>query len=116
VIVVHANHPQELDAAVAASLRRLVRSGFLVLNQSVLLRGVNDRVDVLARLSRRLLSIGVLPYYLHQLDRVEGAAHFDVPVEVGIEMIRRLRQQLPGYAVPAYVRDDPGGTQKTVLV
>ena len=115
VIVIHANHAQELDAPVAESLRRFVRAGFLVLNQSVLLRGINDQVEILAELSRRLLSIGVLPYYLHQLDRVEGAAHFEVPVHVGVELIRSLRQQLPGYAVPTYVRDDPGEPSKTVL-
>jgi L-lysine 2,3-aminomutase len=86
-----------------------------VLNQSVLLRGVNDAADTLVALSLRLLELRVLPYYLHQLDQVAGAAHFWVPVERGRELIAALRSQLPGYGVPRYVREEPGRDSKTLL-
>jgi EF-P beta-lysylation protein EpmB len=115
LVVVHANHPGEIDAAVAAALGRLVDAGVAVLNQAVLLRGVNDSVDVLAELFLRLVNLRVMPYYLHQLDRVAGAAHFEVPEAVGRELIRQLRERLPGYAVPRYVRDEVGGRCKRVI-
>jgi KamA family protein len=115
VLVVHVNHPAEIDGAVAAALRRLVEAGIPVLSQSVLLRGVNDRVEVLAELFERLVDLRVMPYYLHQLDRVLGAAHFEVPEQRGIALVRRLRARLPGYAVPRYVRDAPGMSHKWVL-
>jgi KamA family protein len=114
-VVVHANHPAELDAAVAAALGRLVDAGVPVLNQSVLLRGVNDRADVLAELCRRLADLRVRPYYLHQLDRVAGAAHFEVPEARGLRLIESLRAELPGYAVPRYVRDRRGAASKELL-
>jgi L-lysine 2,3-aminomutase len=113
--VIHANHPAELNAAVASALSRLVDAGIPVLNQSVLLRGVNDRADVLVELSRRLIDQRVMPYYLHQLDRVAGAAHFEVPIETGQQIIRQMREQLPGYAVPRYVQEIAGELGKTVL-
>jgi L-lysine 2,3-aminomutase len=85
------------------------------LNQSVLLRGVNDRADVLAELCRRLVDLRVIPYYLHHLDPVAGAAHFEVPISTGIALLAKLRALLPGYAVPRYVRETPGTTSKEVL-
>ena len=94
---------------------RLVDAGIPVLSQSVLLRGVNDRADVLAELCRRLVDLRVMPYYLHQLDPVAGAAHFEVPISTGIALMAELRARLPGYAVPRYVRETPGGTSKEVL-
>lgn len=112
LLVVHANHPRELDANVEAALGRLVDAGIQVLNQAVLLRGVNDDADTLVELSRRLLDCRVLPYYLHQLDRVTGAAHFEVPAEVGRALIEELTARLPGYAVPKYVREIPGAPAK----
>lgn len=114
-VVVHADHPAELDAAVAAALTRLVDAGIPVLHQAVLLAGVNDRADVLAELCGRLADLRVVPYYLHQLDRVAGAAHFEVPVARGVKLIESLRARLPGYAVPRYVRDTPGSAGKEVL-
>ncbi|MFO0871624.1 MAG: EF-P beta-lysylation protein EpmB [Pirellulales bacterium] len=114
-VVVHANHPAEIDSAVQASLERLGRGGVPVLNQTVLLRGINDDPDTLAQLSLRLLDAHVLPYYLHQLDPVAGAAHFAVPVERGRELIAQLRARLPGYAVPRYVQEVPGDESKRVL-
>jgi EF-P beta-lysylation protein EpmB len=114
-VVVHANHPAEIDDAVAAALGRLVDAGIPVLNQTVLLRGVNDRAEVLTALCRRLADLRVRPYYLHQLDRVAGAAHFEVPVARGLELMDALRAELPGYALPRYVRDRPGTAGKEVL-
>ncbi len=114
-MVVHCNHPAEIDTGVAAALGRLVDAGVPVLNQAVLLRGVNDDVDVLAELFGRLVDLRVMPYYLHQLDRVSGAAHFEVPEDRGRELVRQLRARLPGYAVPRYVRDVPGAAHKVIL-
>jgi EF-P beta-lysylation protein EpmB len=115
LVVVHVNHPAEIDAAVAAALGRLVAGGIPVLSQGVLLRAVNDSADVLAELYERLVDLRVMPYYLHQLDPVAGAAHFEVPVATGVQLIAQLRARLPGYAVPRYVREVPGGTSKEVL-
>ncbi|NBT12363.1 MAG: EF-P beta-lysylation protein EpmB [Planctomycetia bacterium] len=113
VVVVHANHPAELDDAVAAGLRRLVTAGVILLNQSVLLAGVNDSPDVLAELSERLVDIGVVPYYLHLLDRVRGTAHFEVAEREALGLIDALRRRLPGYAVPRLAREVPGEAAKT---
>jgi EF-P beta-lysylation protein EpmB len=116
IVVVHANHPHEVAADCAGALRTLVRSGLTVLNQSVLLRGINDSADALAALCERLVDLGVLPYYLHQLDRVTGAAHFEVSEEAGRTLIAELRRRLPGYAVPHYVREIPGEPHKSPLI
>jgi EF-P beta-lysylation protein EpmB len=115
VMVVHANHPNEIDESTAAALSRLVEAGIPVLNQSVLLRGVNDHADALIDLSRRLVDLRVIPYYLHQLDHVAGAAHFEVPVSRGLELIAAMRRALPGYAVPRYVQEVAGEAHKRVL-
>ena len=115
IVVVHANHPRELVDDCEAALRTLVRGGFPVLNQAVLLRRVNDSADVLAELSERLIELGVMPYYLHQLDRVAGAAHFEVPEQEGRRLVDELRRRLPGYAVPRYVREIAGADYKVPL-
>jgi len=115
LVVVHANHANEIDESVAASLARLIDAGIPVLNQSVLLRGVNDTAPALIDLSRRLVNLRVMPYYLHQLDRVAGAAHFEVPISRGIELIAALHAALPGYAVPRYVQEIAGEAGKRVL-
>jgi L-lysine 2,3-aminomutase len=114
-MVVHINHPAEIDEDVATALGRLIDAGIPVLNQSVLLRGVNDRAEVLTELFQRLADLRVIPYYLHQLDRVTGAAHFEVPISTGIVLMSELRARLPGYAVPRYVLETPGGTSKETL-
>lgn len=106
-VVLHVNHANELDAEVAAAVGRLRGSGTLVLNQSVLLRGVNDCADRLAALSEGLFSIGVVPYYLHLLDRVQGAAHFAVPRNRAIALHRALLARLPGYLVPRLAEEIP---------
>jgi EF-P beta-lysylation protein EpmB len=111
-MVIHCNHPQEIDDAVDQAIARLIDHGIPVLNQAVLLAGVNDDVDVLAQLCRELVNRRVQPYYLHQLDRVVGAAHFEVPLQRGQEIISGLRALLPGYAVPAYVSEIEGETSK----
>jgi EF-P beta-lysylation protein EpmB len=115
VVVVHANHARELSEDVAAAMARLHRAGVMLLNQAVLLRRVNDTVAAQVSLSERLVQLRVVPYYLHQLDRVRGAAHFEVPVERGQEIVAALRRQLPGYAVPRYVREVAGEPYKVSL-
>jgi L-lysine 2,3-aminomutase len=113
--VIHANHPQEIDVDVDAALARMTDAGIVLLNQAVLLRGVNDDAETLAQLSRKLVNHRVMPYYLHHLDPVAGAAHFHVPVERGRELVEALQAMLPGYAVPRYVQETPGEASKTPL-
>jgi L-lysine 2,3-aminomutase len=113
--VIHANHPAELDDAVAAAVRALAATPAIILNQAVLLAGVNDSAATLAALSERLVELGVAPYYLHLLDRVRGAAHFDVPESRAVDLHRRLRDSLPGYAVPRLVREVPGELAKVPI-
>jgi EF-P beta-lysylation protein EpmB len=115
VVVVHCNHANELDDGVARALHSLRPRVGALLNQSVLLRGVNDSVEALAALSERLFECGVLPYYLHLLDAVAGAAHFDVDADVGRELVAHLRARLPGYLVPRLVRETPGELSKTLI-
>jgi EF-P beta-lysylation protein EpmB len=114
--VVHVNHAQELDDNVARAMTNL-RSvpNLILLNQSVLRRGVNDSVASLSALSWRLLELGIVPYYLHQLDRVTGADHFEVTRDVGLKLIAALRESLPGYAVPRYAEEIAGEQGKVVL-
>src|SRR5690242_2194431 len=113
VVVLHANHPNELDDPVHAACVRLARAGAALLNQSVLLRGINDDADTLAGLCERLFDFGVLPYYLHQLDRVRGTAHFEVADDASRDLLKALRARLPGYLVPRLVREVPGQPGKT---
>ena len=120
IIVTHVNHPDELDDDTKAALERLERETktphpLILLNQSVLLRDVNDNVESLIALSEKLISQGIVPYYLHQLDRVIGAHHFEVPVEKGLRLIDEMRRRCPGYMVPRYVREIPGEPSKTPL-
>ncbi len=116
VLVIHANHPAELGDAAAAALARLCDAGVPLLNQSVLLRGVNDAVATLAVLSERLFDCGVLPYYLHQLDPVAGAAHFAVGDRRARRIAAALRRRLPGYLTPLLVRERPGAPHKVPLL
>ncbi len=112
VMVVHANHPNEIDESVNKVLQRLVEVGMTVLNQSVLLRGVNDNATTLIALSERLFNSRVLPYYLHLLDRVQGAAHFEVPIETAALLLEEMRIALPGYLVPKLVKEVAGMAYK----
>jgi EF-P beta-lysylation protein EpmB len=112
-MVLHVNHAREIDEAVAEKARALRAAGAILLNQSVLLRGVNDSVEALEALSVRLLDAGILPYYLHQLDRVRGTHGFEVEEAKGLELIEGLRTRLSGYGMPKYVREIPGEKSKT---
>ena len=114
-VVIHANHARELDDSVAAALQRLKTAGATLLNQSVLLRDVNDSVASLEALSKRLFECGVLPYYLHLLDRVDGAAHFEVRQQEAIALMQALSSRLSGYLVPRLVREDAGAPSKTLM-
>jgi EF-P beta-lysylation protein EpmB len=115
VVVLHANHANEFDHGVDAACARLRACGAILLNQSVLLRGINDDVETLAALSERMFAAGVLPYYLHQLDRVQGTAHFEVGDAEATALIEALRARLPGYLVPRLVREVAGDTGKRPL-
>jgi len=114
-VVLHANHANEIGADEAAACARLRGAGATLLNQSVLLRGVNDNADSLAALSERLFDCGIVPYYLHQLDPVAGAAHFAVGDDTARAIVATLRSQLPGYLVPRLVREIAGASAKTPL-
>jgi len=112
VVVIHCNHANELDAPVDAALARMAAGGITLLNQSVLLAGINDSAGALSALSERLFAAGVLPYYLHLLDKVQGAAHFDVAEERARQLITDIGAILPGYLVPKLVREVAGAPSK----
>ncbi|ARB92321.1 EF-P beta-lysylation protein EpmB [Legionella longbeachae] len=116
VIVLHCNHAQELDDSVRPVLHELRRIDCHLLNQTVLLAGINDNAHVLADLSQTLFSFGVLPYYLHVLDKVKGAAHFDLPFNTVKGIYQQLQNLLPGYMLPRLVREEPGKSSKTLLI
>lgn len=115
ILVVHSNHPNELDDNICQQLSKLSQQDILILNQSVLLKGVNDSVEVLTALSQRLFSARVIPYYLHVLDKVKGAHHFDLGVEDIDRIYTGLLAALPGYLVPKLVREIAGEHNKTPL-
>lgn len=112
---IHCNHPAEITPASAAACGLLADAGIALGSQSVLLRGVNDAAEILKALFEGLLSIRVKPYYLHQLDRVPGTAHFQVPLAAGLELMAALRGRLSGMAIPHYMIDLPGGGGKIAL-
>ncbi|AMN47503.1 lysine 2,3-aminomutase [Steroidobacter denitrificans] len=113
VIVIHANHANEIDASVREACARLAGTGATLLNQSVLLAQINDDVDTLAQLSEALFAAKVLPYYLHMLDKVRGAAHFDIDTKRALALHQELAARLPGYLVPRLVREVAGANAKT---
>jgi L-lysine 2,3-aminomutase len=115
VVVLHANHAAEFDAEVDHACARLRSTGVQLLNQSVLLKGINDDADALCALSERLLAAGVLPYYLHMPDKVAGTAHFDVDSARATALLTQLHARLPGYLVPRLVREEAGRAGKTAL-
>lgn len=115
ILVSHVNHAQELDEKSSALYKTLREAGFTLLNQSVLLRGINDTVKALVDLSNQLFSQGVLPYYLHQLDKAEGTSHFEVPDHKAIHLLENIRIELPGYLVPRLVREIANEKSKTPL-
>lgn len=112
VIVVHANHANEFAPDVDRAMRVLRQTGATLLNQAVLLRGINDTAEALIQLSERSFQAGVLPYYIHQLDRVIGAAHFEVDDQTALALIMQMRERLSGYLVPKLVREVAGDLSK----
>jgi EF-P beta-lysylation protein EpmB len=115
VMVTHVNHGNEIDPEVKSALNQLKLAGVTLLNQSVLLKDINDDSVTLATLSRKLMDSGVLPYYLHLMDPVLGASHFDVDESTGVKLISALRQCLPGYLVPRLSREVPFESSKRVI-
>lgn len=115
IFVIHSNHADELDEEVLGALQNIQKLGITVLNQSVLLRDVNDTVEVLETLCNKLVDHGIIPYYLHQLDRVSGASHFEVSPEKGLWLVAELSKRLSGYAVPKYVQEIAGEPNKINL-
>jgi EF-P beta-lysylation protein EpmB len=116
IVVVHTNHANELEEQVAAAMAKMSDAGIVLLNQAVLLAGVNDSVKAQAALCERLVDLRVIPYYIHQLDRVTGAAHFEVAIELGKQIIEKLKSRLPGYAVPRYVQEVASADSKTEMI
>jgi EF-P beta-lysylation protein EpmB len=116
VIVIHANHAREFDGSVDQALARLGKTGAFLLNQSVLMKGINDNFEDLKQLMERSFGAGVLPYYLHQLDRVAGSARFEVSDSKATSLIKMLRESLPGYLVPRLVREERDQPNKTPVL
>jgi EF-P beta-lysylation protein EpmB len=115
IMVIHCNHAREIDESVAVALAALRRRDITLLNQAVLLAGINDSLEVQLSLCQRLFATGTLPYYLHLLDKVQGAAHFDVPEERARQLISGVSAALPGYLVPKLVREVAGAPAKVVM-
>jgi EF-P beta-lysylation protein EpmB len=115
VMVLHVNHPDELSEAALQAIERLHQTGFVLLNQSVLLKGVNDQADVLAALSHQLFAHHIIPYYLHQFDAVQNAGHFAVSDQDALYIHQQLRDSLPGYLLPKLVQEVAGEAAKTPL-
>lgn len=115
ILVVHCNHPQEIDENVISALQALKKAGIMLLNQAVLLKGINDDVEILTKLSETLFSAGVQAYYLHLLDKVKGVAHFDIEVHRAKAIYQELSYQLPGYLVPKLVQEVPGEKAKSII-
>lgn len=115
IMVVHCNHPQELSSAVHDAMKLLKQAGMVLLNQTVLLKGVNDDVETLVALSEALFDAGIQPYYLHVLDKVQGAAHFDLQRQAARDLHWALAQRISGYLVPKLVCEQPGAPAKLVL-
>ena len=116
IVVLHCNHAQEIDEAVCHALSTLSKHSITLLNQTVLLKNVNDSAVTLAALSHRLFANNVVPYYLHMLDKIQGAAHFDVPLKEARALYQQLLTELPGYLVPKLVREVPGNLYKTPIL
>jgi lysine 2,3-aminomutase len=114
-INLHFNHPNEITPEVSRAVDKLTRAGIPVGNQSVLLAGVNDCVNIQRALVQKLVANRIRPYYLYQCDLVEGSGHFRTPVGKGLEIIEGLRGHTSGYAVPTYVIDAPGGGGKVPI-
>lgn len=115
VLVLHSNHGNEIDQTLAEKVSLLKQAGVTVLNQGVLLKGVNDTVEAQVELSERLFAAGILPYYMFTFDPIEGGAHFDLSVEHAQTLMGQVAQKLPGYLMPKLAKEIPGQPAKTVL-
>lgn len=115
ILVIHANHANELSLEVSDACRRLKQMGITLLNQSVLLKGVNDDSEALCQLSEKLFGLGVLPYYLHCLDRAAGVGHFEVTEPQALDLVQTMQTRLPGYLVPRLVKEQAGAAHKIRL-
>ena len=115
VLIVHCNHANEINTRVKTALIQLKSEGFTLFNQAVLLKGVNDNAEVLCKLSEELFELGVIPYYLHLLDKASGTGHFEVPEATGIALIKALQIRLPGYLVPKLVKEQAGEKSKQLI-
>ena len=115
IFVIHTNHANELDNTVSLAIKRLQEFGILVLNQSVLLKGINDSVKTLIHLSERLVENNVVPYYLHMLDPIAGGAHYDVPIKQAQELINDMQDRVSGYLIPKLVKEEIGTASKTPI-
>ncbi|XKM13651.1 EF-P beta-lysylation protein EpmB [Orbaceae bacterium ac157xtp] len=115
ILVTHINHPNEIDESVMHAMQKLTNEGVTLLNQSVLLKNVNDKANILAELSNKLFSAGILPYYIHVLDKVQGAAHFLVDDNTAQQLMRELATKVSGYLVPKLAREVGGELNKRVL-
>lgn len=114
-IAVHSNHPRELTVEAEAAIGRLDQAGFALLSQTVLLKGINNDVQVLATLMRRFVELKIRPYYLHHLDLAPGTGHFRVSIAEGQKLVKALRGHISGLCQPSYVLDIPGGFGKAVI-
>ncbi len=115
IFVIHTNHPKELDDDVLSALKKIHLSGATLLSHSVLLKNVNDNLETLETLFLKLAKSGIIPYYLNQLDKVQGSAHFEVDLKKGLQLTQALREKLPGYAVPRFIQEIPFEKHKTLL-
>ena len=115
-VVLHINHANEIDPQVQNMVGKLKNVGINVLNQSVLLKDINDSAAALISLSEKLFDSGIMPYYLHLMDPVQGASHFDIPEQTASNLYRQIQQELPGFLVPKLVREIPGEKSKTLQI
>jgi EF-P beta-lysylation protein EpmB len=116
VVVLHINHANEIDSSLSDAVTKLKQTGSTILNQAVLLKGINDNAEEQVRLSRALFSAGILPYYLFLFDPVAGASHFDIPIEQGKKIFTQMQRELPGYLVPRLAKEISGKSSKTLLI
>jgi len=111
-MVMHCNHGNEINPRVIHACTQLKNSGISLFNQSVLLKGVNDQAQILCHLSEQLFSHGIIPYYLHLLDKASGTGHFEVSETEALALMRQIQAILPGYLVPKLVKEQAGGASK----
>ncbi len=115
IFVFHINHLNEIDSNVITAVKKLKHKNILLFNQSVLLKGINDNLSTLKDLNLKLIEIGIVPYYLHQLDKIKGSSHFEVSIKKGKKLIKLLNEHLCGYMVPKYVKEIPNKKSKTLI-